>query len=67
MPFKADLEIYYIQNISVRLYVFLIFATIWAVIRPDTAILKSFFPDLIAYQNFNDYISNIEQNHGDQN
>lgn len=38
-PYKEDLEIWYHNNKSISLYFFLIIATIWVLIRPESKIL----------------------------
>ena len=45
-PFKGEVELWYQNNKSLRLDIFLIFITAWVIIFPSSEIYNSFFKDL---------------------
>jgi lipopolysaccharide/colanic/teichoic acid biosynthesis glycosyltransferase len=45
-PYKGDLELWYINNNSLGLYITLIFITAWVVLFPDSKIFFKLFKDL---------------------
>ena len=45
-PYKADLESWFVRNRNIRVYFLCIVLTIWVVIRPNSNLIKKFFPNL---------------------
>ena len=46
IPYKSDLEIWFVRNKSIWLYIKLIFLTAWVVVFPQSKIVESQFKDL---------------------
>lgn len=46
MPYKADVELWYLERRSVGLYFALIFLTAWQIVVPRSALYRSWFTDL---------------------
>jgi lipopolysaccharide/colanic/teichoic acid biosynthesis glycosyltransferase len=45
-PYKGELELWYVKNRSIRLYLMLIFLTAWVVLFPETKLHLKFFKSL---------------------
>ena len=46
IPYKADLEIWYMENQGFFLDIALIFMTLWVIIKPNSQILYSLYPSI---------------------
>lgn len=46
VPFKGELECWYISNRGIIMYFIIIFLTAWVVIKPGSKLIWKFFPDL---------------------
>lgn len=47
-PYKAELELWFVENVGVRTYLLCIMVTIWVVLRPKSQIVRSVFKNLPA-------------------
>ena len=45
-PYKGEVESWYIENYSIKNYFILIFATLWAIIRPKSKLIWKIFKNL---------------------
>jgi len=46
IPYKSDLELWFVKNNTLWLYIKIIFITAWVVIRPQSNIIESVFADI---------------------
>ena len=46
IPYKSDLELWFVKNNTLWLYIKIIFITTWVVIRPQSNIIESVFADI---------------------
>jgi len=46
LPYKGDLEIWYVKNRSLQLYFMLIFLTVWVIIYPQSSLFKKLLKNL---------------------
>jgi lipopolysaccharide/colanic/teichoic acid biosynthesis glycosyltransferase len=46
IPYKSDLELWFVKNNTLWLYIKIVFITTWVVIRPQSNIIESVFADL---------------------
>lgn len=47
-PYKGELEIWYLKNVSLYTDLMLIFITVWVIVKPESEIVYSVFKDLPA-------------------
>tara|TARA_B100000212_G_C27377149_1_gene535231 strand:- start:17 stop:676 length:660 start_codon:yes stop_codon:yes gene_type:complete len=46
IPYKSDLELWYVENNTLSLYIKIIFVTAWVVVFPSSNIVKRLFEDI---------------------
>lgn len=51
-PYKADLEMWYLRNKSLKTDLLIIFMTAWLILFPDSNVIQNFFKDLPAAPHF---------------